>query len=199
MSLLSSTDQDSFLRALCDAGLQAHSAKGLEADGKIHRYRVEGDKSGSLNGWYVLFVDGSLSAGAFGSWSTGAQHQWCSKSEQTLSPQERELWRRKQQEAKLAREAELKVVRQQASEKATYLEGIAQLAAVRGGDVTKGATHPYLLAKGVKPYGVKILKKMLLVPLRNAAGVITSVQFIQEDGSKRFMTGNCQCSCRLDG
>ena len=189
MSLLSSTDRDSFLSALRTAGLQAHSEKGLESGGKIQRYRIEGDKSGSLNGWYVLFVDGSLSAGAFGDWKTGESHQWCSKSEHTLSPQERELWRRKQQEAKLAREAELKVVRQQASEKATYLEGIAQLAAVRGGDVTKGATHPYLLAKGVKPYGVKILKKMLLVPLRNAAGVITSVQFIQEDGSKRFMTG----------
>lgn len=86
MSLLSSTDQDSFLNALRTAGLSAHGAKGLEADGKIHRYRVEGDKSGSLNGWYVLHVDSAFSAGAFGSWKTGESQQWCSKSELSLSP-----------------------------------------------------------------------------------------------------------------
>lgn len=189
MSLLSSTDQDSFLNALRTAGLSAHGAKGLEADGKIHRYRVEGDKSGSLNGWYVLHVDSAFSAGAFGSWKTGESQQWCSKSELSLSPQERELWRRKQHEAKLLREAELKVVRKQASDKAIYLDSIARLAAVSRGDVANEVTHPYLLAKQIKPYGVKVLKKMLLIPLRNASGVITSVQFIQEDGSKRFMTG----------
>lgn len=181
MSLLSSADQDSFLTALSEGGCRPQQQKELQPDGKIHRYRVEDDKSGSLNGWYVLFVDSHLAAGAFGSWKTGNQTAWCSKSERTLSPQERELWRRRQQEALLARNAELLVVRKLACEKAAYLEGIAHLAAAE--------CHAYLNAKQVKPYGVKILKNMLLVPLRNANGVITSVQFIQEDGSKRFLTG----------
>jgi len=181
MSLLSSMDLDSFLNALRGSGIAPHSTLNIEPDGKIHRYRVEGDKSGSVNGWYVLFVDGNLSAGSFGSWKNGNQTTWCSKSEQTLSPQERELWRRRQQEAQQLREAELLVVRKKVREKAAYLEGIAQLA--------KAGEHPYLLVKQVKPYGVKSLKNMLLVPLRNATGAITSVQFIQEDGSKRFLTG----------
>ena len=193
MSLLSPNNQDSFLSAMLALGVQAHGNLNLESDGKIHRYRVEGDKSGSENGWYVLYVDGALPSGAFGSWKTGDSTTWCSKSEQALSPQEREEWRRRQQEATQAREAALMVVRQQACDKAKHLEGIAQLAAANVGGVADGETpagvHPYLLAKGVKPYGVKILKGSLLVPLRNASGVITSLQFIQADGTKKFLTG----------
>ena len=54
MSLLSPNNQDSFLSAMLALGVQAHGNLNLESDGKIHRYRVEGDKSGSENGWYVL-------------------------------------------------------------------------------------------------------------------------------------------------
>ena len=40
------------------------------ADGTIHRFRVPEDKPGSLNGWYVLYLDG-IASGAFGSWKAG--------------------------------------------------------------------------------------------------------------------------------
>ena len=29
-------------------------------DGQVHRFRVNGDKSGSKNGWYCLYGDGVL-------------------------------------------------------------------------------------------------------------------------------------------
>lgn len=193
MSLLSTADRDSFLDAMRTLDVQAHSTLDLVADGKVHRYRVDGDKSDSKNGWYVLYVDGALPAGAFGSWKTGGSTTWCSKSESTLSPQEREEWRRKQLEAKQAREAEQLVVMQEAAKKAARLWDKANFAVAcpansAAGDVPE-RVHPYILAKRVKPYGIKQMGTSLMVPLRNASGAIINLQFIFADSHKRFLTG----------
>jgi len=47
------------------------------ADGTIHRFRVPDDKAGTLNGWYVLHLDG-IASGAFGSWKAGGSSTWSS-------------------------------------------------------------------------------------------------------------------------
>ena len=65
----------SMLQAMQMAGLAPAKALDLVPDGKLRRYRVEGDKSGSTNGWYVLHSHPIL-AGAFGSWKTGESHNW---------------------------------------------------------------------------------------------------------------------------
>jgi len=44
--------EDAFLSAIAAAGLAPVKQLSL-ADGKIVRYRVEGDKAGSRNGWAV--------------------------------------------------------------------------------------------------------------------------------------------------
>ena len=49
-----------------------------EPDGGIHRFHVPGDKADTLNGWYVLYLDG-IASGAFGSWKAGSAHTWCSR------------------------------------------------------------------------------------------------------------------------
>ena len=49
-----------------------------EPDGAIHRFRVPEDKPGSLNGWYVLYLDG-IASGAYGSWKAGGASTWCSR------------------------------------------------------------------------------------------------------------------------
>jgi putative DNA primase/helicase len=49
--------------------------------------------------------------------------------------------------------------------------------------------HPYLRKKGVHAYRLKILKDALMVPLRDMAGTLHGIQFINPDGSKRFKTG----------
>ena len=49
--------------------MRAHGVPSIDeivADGRLHRYRVEGDKAGKRNGWYVLHADG-VPAGMFGS------------------------------------------------------------------------------------------------------------------------------------
>ncbi len=50
------------------------------------------------------------------------------------------------------------------------------------------ANHPYLAAKGIKPYGARQLRDCLFVPL-SIEGKVTSLQVISNDGSKQFLTG----------
>jgi putative DNA primase/helicase len=49
--------------------------------------------------------------------------------------------------------------------------------------------HPYLKRKGVKGYGLKLLKETLLVPVQDESGTLHGIQFVQSDGSKRFKSG----------
>jgi putative DNA primase/helicase len=182
-----------FLQALAEHGIAPAKALNLVADGRIHRYRVEGDKSGSENGWYVLYTDGAVPAGAFGSWKTGDSGTWCAKSESAMKPHDREDVRRKLQEAKAARDVELQQVRKDARMKAEKLWSIATPAAAdvgqSGGTDAPAGVHPYLVSRAAKPFGVRKLKTMLVIPVRAADGGLMSLQMISPDGSKRFLTG----------
>lgn len=172
--------ESDFLAELRAAGIGPAKTINFITDGKIHRYRVEGDKSGSMNGWYVLYIDGVVPVGVAGSWKTDESITWFAKSQNTLSPSEQAALRQRTQEAKAARDAELLEVRKAARKKAEYLYSKAKYAT---------NAHVYLINKQVKSYGLKQLKNMLLVPVRSADGQVISMQFILPDGSKRFLTG----------
>lgn len=49
--------------------------------------------------------------------------------------------------------------------------------------------HPYLVSKGIKPYGAKEYKNDLVVPVIASDDEIISLQFISGDGEKRFLSG----------
>ena len=49
--------------------------------------------------------------------------------------------------------------------------------------------HPYLLRKQIRPIGIRQLGQYLLIPLRNYQNQLVSLQFIAENGSKRFLKG----------
>lgn len=74
------------------AGCAPHDPRvivfGPPKTGIVHRYRVDGDKSGSANGWFIFYDDG-VPAGAFGSWKAGITEIWCSKREHELSDTDR--------------------------------------------------------------------------------------------------------------
>ena len=145
-------------------------------DGELHRFHVPDDKQGTLNGWYVLYLDG-IASGAFGSWKAGQTGTWCSR--QPTDPIEGELVRQRIEQARAQRQAEQQQRHQQAAEKA---QGIWRSS--RPAD----AQHPYLIAKGVAPHGLRLRKMALTVPLIYD-GVLVNLQFIQPDGCKRFLTG----------
>ena len=180
------SEWSSMLDAMAGAGLQPFRDMTLEADGRLHRYRVQGDRSGSQNGWYVLHAD-PLPAGAFGSWKLGITHTWHGGGEQRLSEAELIEMRRRLAAIRQAREAERATVQAEVKARAAALWGRARPAT---------DDHPYLRRKCVPAIGIRLLRDKLVIPLRDANGVLHSLQFIPADGlAKRFLSGGRISGC----
>lgn len=167
------------LDAMREAGLVPARPLDLPEDGRLVRFRVEGDKYGSRNGWAVLH-GGIARSGAFGSWKTGAAHTWRETLSRTLTAPEKVELRRQQQAAQQARIAESLCVQREAATRAARMWSCARPAS---------DAHPYLKAKGVRAIGLRQLRDMLLIPARDVAGQLGTLQFIGTDGAKRFLTG----------
>ena len=152
------------------------------ADGGIHRFHVPGDRTGSQNGWYVLFLDG-IASGCFGSWKAGTSHTWSSR--EPANPLEAKQVRQRIEQARRQREAE-QHQRQQAA---------TQYAARQWRDARRAdPAHPYLSAKGCRPYNLRQLGDVLLVSLYHG-GELVNLQRIGPDGSKRFLSGGRVKGC----
>ncbi len=72
----------------------------IVGDGKLCRFHVQGDKKGSKNGYYLLFIN-NISCGIFGTWKIGTTHKWCSKKREYMSNWEYKEYKRQIEEAKL--------------------------------------------------------------------------------------------------
>lgn len=153
-----------------------------QADGGIHRFRVPGDRPGSQNGWYVLFADG-IASGCFGSWKAGTSHTWSSR--EPADPLESELIRQRIEQARRQREAEQHQRQQATAEYANCLWRDARRA---------DPDHPYLIAKGCRPYTLRQRGDVLLVPLYHG-GELVNLQRIGADGQKRFLSGGRVKGC----
>lgn len=150
----------------------------INADGRLHRFCGEGDKSGHMNCYYVLYLDGHP-AGAFGSWRLGIRETWRAEGLRG-KPAELERTRRILQADRERAEAE----RQES------YEGTAEYAArLCHGSKPADPAHSYLVAKRVRPHGLRQRGETLLVPLRDLDGHGWNLQRIGPDGSKRFLKG----------
>lgn len=145
-------------------------------DGDIHRFRVPDDKPGTLNGWYVLYLDG-IASGAFGSWKAGGTHTWSSR--EPHNNREAEQVRQRIEQARRQREAEQHKRQLKAANLAQRWWRDARRA---------DPSHAYLIAKRVRPHGLRQRGDELLVPLY-AGGVLVNLQRIAPDGGKRFLFG----------
>jgi putative DNA primase/helicase len=175
---------DGLLSAMAAHGLDPHKLPSSEP-GRIARFRVRGDKPGSRNGWAVHHTDW----GTFGSWKTGEFHTWFDRDEHTLTPAELAQRAHARREALQVQRQEQAKAHAAASAKAVHLWGLARPAT---------DAHPYLISKGVHAYGFKLLHDALVIPARDAQGKLHTLQFIQPDGTKRFLTGGrirgCYCA-----
>lgn len=174
---------NSFIDALDKAGLPIKGK--FIPDGKLHRFAVEWDKPGSMNGWYVLYSDG-VPSGAFGCWKRQISETWCMKSQRDMTPAERAEHKRRMEAARRAREAEERETRKVARERA---------ATIWGPLLPAPPDHPYLVRKGVKSYGLRLSRGALVIPLRDSAGVLHSLQFLDGEGNKRFLSGGRKRGC----
>ena len=172
---------EEFLAAIQAAGL--HPPDVIEADGKLHRFASNG-KRGDDAGWYVLH-DNYIPAGAFGDWRTGLSEHWEADIGRRLSPQEEAQQRERRAAMQRGREAE---------EVKRKAEARARAAAIWETARPAPDNHPYLRTKGVKAHGLRVHDGALVVPMRNEAE-LHSLQFIADDGGKRFLAGGRVGGC----
>ncbi len=171
---------DAFRSAMFDAGITPPDY--IEADGQLHRFHVDGDAANSKNGAYVLHSNGHP-AGYFEDFKRGIKVTWRMEGNRA---QFSEADRAQFAAANLQRQKEFELKQQKAAEKARYIWRNLSLA----------TTHPYLTRKKIQPHGVKINKYgALTIPLHNAKLELVNLQFIDADGSKRFLSDGQKKEC----
>jgi len=166
--------QETVKKAMRDNGMTPPDT--LILDGVLHRFK---DESGKPNCYYVVHVDGRA-AGMIGDWKTGLKVNWKAEGNYPkLTEAQRTEFKLEQQKQQQLRKAEEKSRHDGAISKASWIWS----------RTTKPTTHPYLTKKRIKPHNAGLYKKMLAIPVFND-GVLVSIQLIDADGNKRFLSGS---------
>lgn len=180
------TPREEFAEAMRSAGLLVQGEHPI-MDGKKHRVPVEGGKKGALDGFYVGHLDGHP-AGRIINNKTGADIKWKSKG-YSLSEQEK---------ARLQAEAAEKMA-QRAAEQARAHEATAQRVGRQMADLVPiEQPTPYLRAKGIKAHAGVFTDRegqKTYIPAYDASGKQWTMQYIHEDGTKRFAKGSRKEGC----
>lgn len=164
--------QDSMRRDGIDPPQQIH------LDGKLHRFNT--GKRKDLSAWYVAYGDG-IPAGRYGDWREGIERTWKATLERSFTAVEEMAFTRRMAEAKATRDAELERTRETAS---TVVDTIWSDGMAASPD------HPYLARKGIGVNCARVTGDgRLMVPLYSADGEISSIQYISEDGTKKYHPG----------
>lgn len=173
--------------AMTAAGIDPAHAP-MIADGQLRRFRLPEDRLKSKNGYITVFDNGDGSHGAsFGSWKYNIKETWFSgKVQQQTTSAERTEFSKRMVAAKRKQAEQQKQRHVATAVKATRLWRRAQPAA---------ANHPYLIKKQIRPHGLRQINSSLVVPVRTTAGELTGLQFIQSDGSKKFLSGTAVAGC----
>jgi len=150
----------------------------LIADGSIHRFAPQGKSD--KDGWYVFYG----MAGAFGDWSQDIHEKWSPKN-QDLSYEDRE---------RLSEQIE-KAKRASGEERQRSYEEAASRALTEWNSFSERGAPSYLTRKKVEAFGVRFRGEMVVIPLKDAAGKLWSLQFIAPDGTKRFLSGGRKKGC----
>jgi phage/plasmid primase-like uncharacterized protein len=159
------------------------------ADDQVHRYKTAGDKS--ENSWYALHQQNGLTFGAAGCWKRGIQLKWCSKDRSQLS----------RDEAKASAAAWRDLEARRAEEERRKQTEVREKCARWFKSFPPATAHVYLIAKGIPALGSahlcteEMYRDWLALPLQDSDGTIHSVQFIADDGAKKFAWGGRVRGC----
>jgi putative DNA primase/helicase len=135
-----------------------------------------------------LFDDGL--GGYLHDWRTGEKFFWFAD-QGAMSPDDYAKRRQESERLKQAHDAKQRIAYANASKQAIDLFGKA---------LNASESHPYLVKKRVKPYGIKALDGDLLIPVYSVLGEFQSIQFIDADGGKKFLKGGqMQGGCHFIG
>jgi len=147
-------------------------------DAKIHRF---GKKDSC---WYVFFNDG-IAAGSYGDWRENSSYDWCSKKTNKITPEQQAEFRARMEFARAEREKEKLILQHEAKLLANKIWESSQIA----------SDHAYLTRKMIKGCGARISRDNLVIPLYNESGEICTLQFIDPDGNKKFLSNGQVKDC----
>ena len=173
------------LEAMRAAGCARHHPADLVFDGRLHYYRVDGDKAGTKKGWFIFHADG-VPAGAFASFKVHGDSDYVTwkaplpESDRALTAQERAELKAKWDGIKMQRQQARQSEQAAAKARAAELWGKSR--------DTVDAKHPYLLKKKIPAIGIRQLQTQIVIPIRDCNGELHSLQFIGPDGAKTFLT-----------
>ena len=168
-----------FTTALLDAGIQTNDH--IIDDGALHRFHVIGDKKGTRNGAYILHNDAKPS-GWFQHFNKGISGTW------TANGKPRQLTRHEINQIQQERKQREFEKQQQYDQTALKARAIWQQS-------TTVHSHDYLTSKRVQAHNVRIFGNDLVIPLWNEQRAISTLQFIDSFGGKKFLTGGKKKDC----
>lgn len=180
------TPQEEFAEALKVIGCVVDGQHPI-MDGTKHRVAVVGDKKGEQAGFYVGHLDGHP-AGYIKNNRTGVDMKWKSKG-YVLDPE---------QKAQLQAEASANLRAREAKQLQLHEQVAQRVSRQMDGLVSVIQPTPYMQAKGVQPQvGVLTDKegKKTYIPAFDATGKQWTMQYIQEDGTKRFAKDSRKEGC----
>lgn len=157
-------------------------------DGDWHRVPVVGKKKGNLSGAYCLseFVLSSgarVPVGILSNHVKGIEERLTLKNVEGVSPNEMaEAKKRMAVAAEESRKA-----------KKELQEEVAAKALAIWSKLPVEGKSDYLNRKKIKPHGARFARGgTVVVPVQDVTGKLWSLQFIQPDGSKRFLSGGAK-------
>lgn len=173
---------EEFGQILRDAGFVLPSGELPEMDGKRHRVATEGDSHGKKSGVYQGYMNGRPAGWYQDHRASEEKVKWTSSGKFQQDPAEMIKQRALSAQNRWDRDVQAQ---------ADYARMARTLAGQWQKMPVPSDVHPYLARKGVPAAdGVKLDKyDNLVIPLRNAAGDIRTLQYIKPDGTKTLKKG----------
>lgn len=168
--------EQAFRKAMHHTGIAFNGE--IMSDGTIHRFAT-GNK-GDKNGWYAFYG----LAGAFGDWSRDIHEKWALNKE-ALPYQGKEK----------LREQLIKSQRMVEEERLRKHEETATLALNKWNTLSETGQSPYLERKKAGNFGIRFNKDFLIIPIKDVHDKLWSLQWINPDGTKRFLPGGRKKGC----
>lgn len=163
--------------AMIDAGMNPPDF--IAMDGNLHRFQA-GDKK-DKTGWYILYDNSGLPAGIFGDWRSGIEQTFKANIGRKLTTSEEISLSIRLSEAKAIRAAELEKKHTVAANTAYEIWDSCTPA---------NDNHPYLKRKGIQVHNARVTGDgRLVVPLYDEHGEMASLQYIDADGNKLYLSG----------
>lgn len=148
----------------------------IYADGKMHRFTPPGGSQKCC--WYKLFNDYPPS-GVYGNWTTGFKNKWSVKPGRELTIEEKESFKKRIAADRVRKHREEERLKAKAKKVAGEIWALGK---------ENQASHPYFLAKVIKPHIAKVHNGQVIVPVKNN-GELVGFQEISGSGDKKFLHG----------